>query len=103
MFGKNRYITVGVHHEIDLELQLILWALIDDLKALQVDQMDYLQVFDLEVIKLENGKSIQRITHCQECPWYKKVHHVNVTKPINEKIYTIDSGQYSIMMLATEY
>lgn len=103
MFGKNRYITVGVHHEIDTELQMILWALIDDLKALQVDQMDYLQVFDLEVIKLENGKTIQRITHRQECPWYKKVHHANVTKPINEKIYTIDSGQYSIMMLATEY
>ena len=34
MFDKeNRYITRGVNEKIDLQLQILLWSLVDDLKV----------------------------------------------------------------------
>lgn len=44
MFAKeNRYITRWVNEKLDLQLQILLWGLVDDLKI----EKDYLQVFKL--------------------------------------------------------
>ena len=58
MFDKeNRYITRGINEKIDLQLQILLWSLVDDLKV----EKDYLQVFKLsrvgDVINIEDRKS----------------------------------------------
>ena len=98
MFDKqNRYITRGVNEKVDLSLQILLWNLVDDLKV----EKDYLQVF-----KLSRVGDIINIEHTQEVPEYKLFIKVNAEDlEFNEeiKIYVIDSGAYSTMLLSEEY
>jgi hypothetical protein len=63
MFDQ-RYSTRGVSDDIDLDVQLCLWGLIDVWKK-QSREMDYLQIFELSAIDLK-GKLIQKVVHRQE-------------------------------------
>lgn len=102
MFDKNnRYMTKGISNELPLELQLLLWGYIDDLNNAD-KKMDYLQVFKLtrEVI---NGRTVQKITHEQEQPPYKKEHILFTDEMVSLKIYVIDDNTHSTMLLASEY
>ena len=94
MFNSNRYITKGVQENISLELQFFMWNCIDNLS----EPKDYLQVFNLSVVG-----SLQRITHTSEGPEYKKEYLIPSEKPITEKVYVIDDGDHSTMLLAEEY
>lgn len=98
MFAKeNRYITRGVNEKIDLPLQILLWNLVDDLKI----EKDYLQVF-----KLSRAGDIINIEHTQEVTNYKsciKVNAKDLEFEGDEKVYLIDSQDYSTMLLAEEY
>ena len=98
MFDKeNRYITRGVNEKIDLSLQILLWSLVDDLQI----EKDYLQVF-----KLSRVGDVINIEHTQEVPEYKssiKVNAKDLEFKEEIKIYVIDSGVYSTMLLSEEY
>lgn len=94
MFTNKRYLSRGVDDAIPIELQLFMWACIDQLP----ESRDYLQIFDLEQVG-----SMQSITHKSEQPKYRKVYLLPSEKPITEKIYVIDSSDFSTMILATEY
>ena len=98
MFDKeNRYITRGINEKIDLQLQILLWSLVDDLQI----EKDYLQVF-----KLSRVGDIINIEHTQEVPEYKlfiKVNAEDLEFKEEIKIYVIDSGAYSTMLLSEEY
>lgn len=64
MFDKeNRYITRGINEKIDLQLQILLWSLVDDLKV----EKDYLQVFKLsrvgDFINIEHTQEVPGISH----------------------------------------
>ena len=94
MFNSNRYITKGVQENISLELQFFMWNCIDNLP----EPKDYLQVFNLSLVG-----SLQRITHTSEEPEYKKEYLISSEKPITEKVYVIDDGDHSTLLLAEEY
>jgi len=94
MFNNKRYLSRGVSDTIPIELQLFMWACIDQLP----EQSDYLQVFDLEQVG-----GMQSITHRSEQPEYRKVYLLPSEKPIIEKIYVIDDSDHSTMILASEY
>ena len=94
MFNSNRYITKGVQENISLELQFFMWDCIDNLS----EPKDYLQVFNLSVVD-----SLQRIIHSTEEPEYKKEYLIPSETPITEKVYVIDDGDHSTMLLAEEY
>ena len=86
MFNKERYLTRGISNEIPLEIQILLWSMIDKLNV----KKDYLQVFEIE--------------HRQEVPKYKSdivVKNVGISSKV--KIFVIDDGEYSTMMLSSEY
>jgi hypothetical protein len=83
-----------VNAEIPLELQMFLWGCIDQLPP----ERDYLQVFELSEMV-----GMQQIIHSSEQPEYKKVYALPCDHPITAKVYTIDSGDYSTMLLASEY
>ena len=95
MFNNQRYLTRGVEADIPLHLQLCMWGCIDRLP----EERDYFQIFRLEPM----GETMQRITHESEQPAYKKVYLIPSANPITEKIYIIDSDDYSTMLLASEY
>ena len=94
MFGNNRFLTCGVDSTIPLELQLFLWECVERMPA----PKDYLQVFELS----PEGK-MQSITHRSEEPDYRKVYMIPSDTLITEKLYIIDDGDHSTMLLASEY
>lgn len=94
MFTNKRYLSRGVDDTIPIELQLFMWACIDQLP----EPRDYLQIFDLEQVG-----DMQSIAHRSEQPEYHKVYLFPSEKPITEKIYVIDDSTHSTMILASEY
>lgn len=94
MFDNKKYITRGISENIPLEIQLILWDMVLSMPV----KKDYLQIFDLST-----NENILTIKHSQKAPPYEKIYKFIVLEPINEKIYIIDDGDYSTMLLADEY
>lgn len=94
MFNKNRFLTCGVDSTIPLELQLFMWNCVDQLS----EPMDYLQVF-----VLKPAGCMQSITHSSEEPAYRKSYLLPSDTPITEKLYVIDDGDHSTILLAEEY
>lgn len=94
MFNSKKYITRGISENIPLEIQLILWDMVLSMPV----KKDYLQIFELST-----NENILTIKHFQEVPPYEKTYKFIVLEPINEKIYIIDDGEYSTMLLADEY
>ena len=94
MFDNSRYLTCGVDSSIPLELQLFLWECVERMPA----PKDYLQVFELSP-----SGSMQSIVHSSEEPEYRKVYMIPSDAPITEKLYIIDDGDHSTMLLASEY
>ena len=103
MFDSGaRYKTCGVVNEIPIELQIIMWDLIDELKE-KNQQLDYLQVFELKTKYDADGKKKQNIRHFQEQPPYESVIVLEYEEPLDQKIYVIDDETHSTMLLAEEY
>ncbi|WP_394899938.1 DUF960 family protein [Clostridium butyricum] len=102
MFEKeNRYMTRGINAEVDIRMQIILWDMIDKLKEQGDIKLDYLQVFEIEKIN-----EIIKIEHRQEVPNYSQSYMLNgMDIEINSKIkiFVLDDGENSTMMLAEEY
>ena len=95
MFSNQRYLTRGVYSEIPIELHLFMWECIDRLP----ENRDYFQVFELE-----NLNGIQRITHFSEQPEYRMEYLLTaISNPVTAKVYVIDDGDHSTMLLAEEY
>ena len=101
MFGNNRYITKGVQQEVPLELQLFMWNCIDTLKE-QGQELDYLQVFELTKERADDV-FFQRIEHRQEVPKYSMTYRLFPKEMVNARIFVIDDGSHSTMMLAKDY
>ena len=95
MFKNERYVTCGVASRIPLGTQLMMWAMIDDLKAVEVDS------FQIFFLSPSNEK--QKITQMQEVPEFRRELSVDCEEPVTEKVYVIDSIEYSTMLLAEEY
>ena len=104
---EQRYITNGIKQEIPELIPLILWSLIE--LAGQQTELDYLQVFELEPVKMEGNCVVQKIIHRQEQPAYQHTVHLTLPEVAKAKIFVIagtgDDGLTPIetMMLAEEY
>ena len=100
-FTGKRYITNGIENEIPIELQFVMWDLIDELRNSK-QKLDYLQIFTLRPV-YENGVEMQEIVHKQEQPWRKKKITVESDSPISAKIFVIDDTTHITMLLCDEY
>jgi len=100
-FTGKRYITSGVENEIPIELQIVMWDMIDELRHTK-QKLDYLQIFVLRSV-YENGVEIQEIVHKQEQPWRKKKITVESDSPVSAKIFVIDDITHATMLLNNEY
>ncbi|MEX0052478.1 DUF960 family protein [Clostridium butyricum] len=100
MFKKeNRYISRQANKIVPIEIQILMWNMIDELKS--KIELDYLQIFRL---KKKEDKVI--IEHEQEVPQYKEIMEVkaeDISIEHDIKIYVIDSVDYSTIILASEY
>ncbi len=101
-FNSKKYITNGIKDSIPFIVQLSLWEAIDKLKETNV-KLDYLQIFNLTTIFIDN-KKVLKIEHMQEQPPYSQVYLLkNIEESINVKIFVIDSIDYITMLLSNEY
>ena len=97
----SRYVSRGINDEIPIDLQVFMWQLIEDLKD-TIEDVDYLQVFTISTVDESENKV--RIIHSQEVPEYKKIWIFKASEHCNEeKIFVIDDGTHSTMLLADEY
>ena len=98
MFQNDRYITRGIKEKINPLHYLQLWQMIEDM---DVEQKDYLQIF---VLRTKFGrKGLQEVEHTQEEPPYRSIHRFYTATPVNAKIFVLDDGNNSTMLLADEY
>ena len=75
-----------------------MWGLIEKRKTIGAD-LDYLQIFQLS----PQGR-VQKIIHSQEKPKYSNEITVpTIGTPIAARVWVIDSGEYSTMLLPSEY
>lgn len=98
MFNKNRYVTKGVSARIPAYLQNLLWYIVEILP----EPKDHLQVFEL-MEHFEGEKVKQKIIHRQENPEYCQEHIISVKVAVSGKIYIIDDGNHSTMLMPEEY
>jgi hypothetical protein len=103
MFTSERCATRGINNKLGLDLQLLLWLLIDKRKEKGVE-VDYLQVFELAVIQ-KDGIAIQSVIHKQEVPPASDTYYfpLLVEESINGTVWAIDSEEYCMMLLPEEY
>lgn len=98
MFTNPRYLTRGINDSVAPELQLCMWHMIDMMNV----EKDYLQVFELSIIEID-GINVQHIHHFQEVPPFSQDIDLIIDNPITSKIYVIDDGDHSTMLLTEEY
>ena len=94
MFDNEHYLTCGIEAAIPPITQLLLWQMIDLLPT----EPDYLQVFELS-----DHEGVQKILHKQERPEYEAEAVLIGPEPVSAKIFVIDDGDHSTMLLADEY
>ena len=100
----NRYITRGISEHLSLDLQILLWHMVEERE--NPPQTDYLHIF-----RLQEDKNILSIIHEQEQPAYKlEYHYTNYVKNQNalpKKVYVIREDDidafYYVMLLPEEY
>ena len=97
MFNNSRYLTKGINEEVPLNLQILLWSMIDS----TLIKKDYLQVFNIRLIN-KNSNLIE-ITHTQEQPKNKNTIQAVAVIERDMKIYVIDDGEHTTMLFAEEY
>jgi hypothetical protein len=102
MFTSKRYATKGICDIVSLDIQMVIWAMINQWGQDRV-MMDYLQVFELS-IERRNSVGIQKVVHTQECPPKNSTYYFPmVENPIKVTIWVIDSKEYYMMLLPDEY
>ena len=105
MFSNNRYQTKGIKEYLPIELQVTLWKLIDQAKT-EGKELDYLQVFEIEELDSDDGQRRIRINHKQEEPPREATYTLEIpeeTELVSAKVFVIDDGTHSTMLLASEY
>lgn len=95
MLTNPKYLTKGVQDTIPSWLILLMWSIVE---GMQVEHKDYLQVF-----RLRRTGTGQHITHTQEQPPYQYDLDVPCADAVNAKIFVLDDGTHSTMLLAEEY
>jgi hypothetical protein len=64
---KPRYVTRAINKELNIEIQVLLWELLDAITVKRKDKMDYLQVFEIK----SDGNNV-KIINRQEQPAIKE-------------------------------
>ena len=82
---------------------MFMWMKIDELRAYSDGHIDYLQVFELRRAEDDLGQANQLIVHRSEQPAYEQRYALSMANPVEAKVFVIDSGDYSTMLLAEEY
>lgn len=98
---KLRYVTKTISEEVSLEVQALLWRLMDILKAKRKEQMDYLQIFEIMI----NKKHIYILNKQEKPPILEKFVFGNSFINNSNKIvvWIIDDHEKQVMLFPSDY
>lgn len=101
--GEPRYFINGIEARLPVMYQIFIWDIIDGSRE-QGQEIDYLQVFELEVYEIET-RIMLKIIHSQEMPGFSRIYRIPIKKEdsINGKIYVIDEITHATVLWAEEY
>lgn len=104
LFSSERTTTPLIQEKVSIEIQMILWGLIEERKKFYSD-LEFLQQFELSVVLNNEGNYIQRINHKQENPFYEKCFYFQLTTSefFSGTVWIIDNECYSTMLFPKEY
>lgn len=96
---KPRYATQQIASNVSVEIQGILWKVMDSRRNNQ-EPLDYLQVFHLQRIG-----DMQMITNKQEQPQIKMEFYLKLkeSQSIDTIIWIIDDGSHCTMLFPNDY
>ena len=98
-FTGERYATRGVSLLLDLQLQQLLWRLIDQIPP---EKRDYLQTFKLTArFDMKRG-ILQHIVHQQAAPPFRLEVDFPCYRPVCCNLFVIDDSNGAATMLLTE-
>jgi hypothetical protein len=97
--GKPRYATQQITSNVSVEIQGILWKMLDSRRHNQ-EPLDYLQVFHLQKIG-----DMQMVTNKQEQPPMEREvrYKFKESQPIDTIIWIIDDGSHCTMLFPNDY
>ena len=101
-FSGSRYITSGVAENFPIELQVVLFSAVEQMREKVSGQLDYLQVFEI-VTEVKGQKKFLHIYHMQECPEAKLEFFIPTDVEVNGRAYMIDDVDHITLLLAEEY
>lgn len=103
MFDREKYITSHANEILPVVLQITMWQCIEKWRVSK-RKLDYLQVFKLSIDR-HDDRLVQVIEHSQEQPKQHEIIRIECDgyEPINEKVYVIDDGNYSTMIMSSDY
>lgn len=97
---KPRYVTKAINEELNIEIQALLWELLDSITVKRKDKIDYLQVFEV----VNSGNNI-KIINRQEHPAMKEELMIEKGSiDIQDTIvWIIDDLEYQTMLFPKDY
>lgn len=97
---KPKFVTKAVSEEISVEIQALLWGLMDILAVKRKERMDYLQVFEISSTK----KHIHIVNKQEKPPIQEKFVFGNVSIATkNVVVWIIDDYEKQVMLLPSDY
>ncbi|MFK9091717.1 DUF960 family protein [Bacillus salipaludis] len=95
-----RYVTRSINKELNIEIQALLWELLDTIAVKRKDKMDYLQVFEI----VNDRNNIKIINH-QEQPAMKEELMIKrgSMEVKNTTVWIIDDLEYQTMLFPKDY
>lgn len=102
-FNGKKCITEEIKKQLPSILMYYLWHLIEEKKKEPNIEMDYMQVFELTVEKID-GEAQLVITHSQEQPIaYQEKHYIKDIPIVIGEIFVIDDVDFVTMLWDYEY
>jgi hypothetical protein len=98
--GKPRKVTRAIKEELDIEIQALLWELLDSLTVIRKKKMDYFQVFEIV-----NGGNNVKIINRQEQPAIKEeiIIGQGVLSIKDTTVWIIDEPDKQTMLFPSDY
>ncbi|MGX7264573.1 DUF960 family protein [Enterococcus crotali] len=101
---ENRHISKGVNEQVQKEIQLYCWQLIDKKRSKAETELDYLQIFE---VNPDNQRQAIEVIHRQEEPFFIDHHIYTIKEKIADfqikKLWVIDDGSHQTMLLPEDY
>jgi hypothetical protein len=97
---KPKYVTKKINEKLDVEIQALLWMLMDILSRKRKDKMDHLQIFNIAT----TNKHI-KIINRQEHPYFEEEFVFAKDSIVNENstVWIIDEPDKQIMLFPRDY